>query len=280
MDVTSYLLGKKAGGGGGSTLQTKSVTISTNTTTNIKPDKGYNGLSQVNVTTNIPEPTGNINITTTNQTNVKEYATAQVVDADLVAGNIKKDVNILGVVGTYEGGGAGLDLSTGIKFSDSTFQTLPSIVVNANWEDVIDASYMFESCGNLTTVSSPLNIYNAGDTSFMFNACTALTSVAFIDTGNSTNMEMMFCECYALRTVPQFDASITTTMEWMFWGCNNLTNDSLNNILGMCINVGEDYEGEKTLSYLGLTETQADVCETLSNWNNFVSAGWSKGTFE
>ena len=50
-------------------------------------------------------PTGNINITNMQQTDVSAYATAQVVDADLVAGNIKKNVNILGVTGTYEGSG-------------------------------------------------------------------------------------------------------------------------------------------------------------------------------
>ena len=49
--------------------------------------------------------TGNINITSTEQIDVSDYATAQVVDANLVAGNIKKDVTILGVTGTYEGGG-------------------------------------------------------------------------------------------------------------------------------------------------------------------------------
>ena len=47
-------------------------------------------------------PTGNIEITSTAQVDVAAYATAQVVDADLVPGNIKKDVDILGVVGTYE----------------------------------------------------------------------------------------------------------------------------------------------------------------------------------
>lgn len=47
-------------------------------------------------------PTGNINITTTSQVDVTNYATAQVVDSDLVAANIKKDVNILGVTGTYD----------------------------------------------------------------------------------------------------------------------------------------------------------------------------------
>lgn len=43
-------------GGGSATLQTKSVTISTNTTTTISPDEGYDGMSSVNVTTLVPIP--------------------------------------------------------------------------------------------------------------------------------------------------------------------------------------------------------------------------------
>lgn len=54
MDITSYLLGKQAGGGGGSaTLQSKSVTITENGTTNVIPDTGYDGLTNVNITTNV-----------------------------------------------------------------------------------------------------------------------------------------------------------------------------------------------------------------------------------
>ena len=49
-------------------------------------------------------PTGNIEITSLESTDVAQYATAQVVDEDLIAGNIKKDVNILGVTGTLESG--------------------------------------------------------------------------------------------------------------------------------------------------------------------------------
>ena len=52
-------------------------------------------------------PTGTINITDTSLTDVAQYRYAQVIDADLVAENIKKDVNVLGIVGTYEGGGGG-----------------------------------------------------------------------------------------------------------------------------------------------------------------------------
>lgn len=52
-------------------------------------------------------PEGNINITNTSSTDVSQYATAQVVDSNLVAGNIKKDTTILGVTGSYEGSGGG-----------------------------------------------------------------------------------------------------------------------------------------------------------------------------
>ena len=48
-------------------------------------------------------PTGKKNLTNTTETDVAAYSTAQVVDANLVAGNIKKDVKILGVTGTYTG---------------------------------------------------------------------------------------------------------------------------------------------------------------------------------
>lgn len=45
-------------------------------------------------------PTGNINITNTSQVDVTNYATAQVVDSNLISGNVKNGVSILGVQGT------------------------------------------------------------------------------------------------------------------------------------------------------------------------------------
>lgn len=47
---------------------------------------------------------GKKDITSTNETDVSGYATAQVSDSNLIPGNIKKDVNILGITGTHEGG--------------------------------------------------------------------------------------------------------------------------------------------------------------------------------
>lgn len=52
---------------------------------------------------NVPNPsTGKVSITSTEEVDCSAYATAQVVDANLIAENIKKDVTILGVTGTYE----------------------------------------------------------------------------------------------------------------------------------------------------------------------------------
>ena len=53
-------------------------------------------------------PSGNINITDTQQTDVTNYATAQVVDANLTAENIADGVTVLGIVGTHQGGGGEL----------------------------------------------------------------------------------------------------------------------------------------------------------------------------
>ena len=48
-------------------------------------------------------PTGNIDITNTEETDVSEYATAQIVDTNLKAENIKSGVIILGITGEYSG---------------------------------------------------------------------------------------------------------------------------------------------------------------------------------
>lgn len=53
MDVTSYLLGKKAGGGSAPVLQDKEVEITENGETTITADSGYDGLSSVEITTDV-----------------------------------------------------------------------------------------------------------------------------------------------------------------------------------------------------------------------------------
>ena len=69
----------------------------------ITPDEGYDGLSKVTVN-----------------------AVTSVIDSNIKAENIKKDVSILGVTGTYEGGGSG-----GVSYQ---------LICN-NREDLVSKSY-------------------------------------------------------------------------------------------------------------------------------------------
>lgn len=57
------------------------------------------------------KPTGKLTLTNTTETDCTNYAAVQIVDANLLAENIKKDVSVLGITGSYEGGGSS-DFST------------------------------------------------------------------------------------------------------------------------------------------------------------------------
>lgn len=57
------------------------------------------------ITDDLVKPSGTLQIKSAQQVDVRSYQYAKVTDANLTAGNIKKDVTILGVTGTYEGGG-------------------------------------------------------------------------------------------------------------------------------------------------------------------------------
>lgn len=57
------------------------------------------------ITDDLVKPSGTIQIKSAQQVDVSSYQYAKVTDANLTAGNIKKDVTILGITGTHEGGG-------------------------------------------------------------------------------------------------------------------------------------------------------------------------------
>jgi hypothetical protein len=84
-----------------------------------------------------------------------------------------------------------------------------------------------------------------------------------------------------LKTIPQFDLSLSNAFTNIFYNCPSLTDESLNNILAICTNATTFIQSQParnlTLKVIGLSSSQAERCQSLSNYSAFINAGWSTG---
>ena len=201
-----------------------------------------------------------------------------------------------------------IDTSNGKSFynmfsSCNRITSIPNIDTSKNEGYSMDT--MFGFCYNLTHIPD-FDTPNVTSMRGMFMCCHSLENFPDIDTSNNTDFWNFFYECQSMVTAPSYDtssagvigsmfydctnlenvpvyntSSIQNTSECfenMFRNCNKLTNESLNNIMRMCINaVNVTTTDYKKLSYLGLTSQQAAICQTLSNYQDFIDAGWTTG---
>lgn len=163
-----------------------------------------------------------------------------------------------------------LVIPNGTKFAYSS-----SISDNFDTSQVQDMMNMF-SYSTFATIPL-INTSSATTMERMFYSNKNLVSVPQFNTHNVERTNQMFYNDNALTTVPVFDTSNVVFMSQMFSGCDNLTNESLNNILEMCINSNITVDNYKKLSSIGLSMTQAQTCTTLSNWAALSSKGWTTG---
>lgn len=170
-------------------------------------------------------------------------------------------------------GGGKVILPNGTRFRTSYISDF-NFLQDMDLSQITDASSMFYQCTYITTI--PLLDIKPTNTSNMFNSCSNLTSIPLIDTSRVTACSNMFYSCNKLVTVPQLDFSNTEDVGNMFYNCRALSNESLNNIMGICANMVKiTFEAYKKLTYLGITSTQSQVCPTLSNYDAFIAAGWT-----
>ena len=210
-------------------LQNKTATPTTSQQT-ISPDSGFDGLSQV-VINATPLQSKNATPTTVAQTiapdngyigldSVNIGAVTSAIDENIQAGNIKKDVIILGVTGTLETGGT----SKLPQVADGTVTTLTE-------DDLAGATMIrysaFYGCSTLTSVTIPNSVTTIENNAF--TACYALTSIT-IPNGVTKIGDGAFRDCSALTSVT-IPNSVTTIEGSAFSGCTSLASITLSNNL-------------------------------------------------
>lgn len=111
-----------------------------------------------------------------------------------------------------------------------------------------------------------------------FNGNNKLSIMPFVDTSTTTEFTDMFTDCNRLTTVPVLDLSSATTLLRMFRNDYYLSDESLNNILKMCISA-TSFTGYKGLTQLGFSSSfyPAERIQSLPNYQDFIDAGWQIG---
>ena len=241
MDILSYTLGKKAGGGTPVSLQDKEVEITQNGEQTITADTGYDGLSSVEVTTNVPQPSGKITITQNGtDIDVSSYATADVnVPAGITpTGTINITTNGTHDVTTYASASVSVPSQKyapkWVRFGGSNTNyayqgnNLDYEVANLDTSNITNMRSMFERCGNLTSLNlNEWNMSNVTNTSYMFNQCSNLTTlnISGWNTSSLSDASYMFYNTQKLSTlnISGWNTPSLTNTSYMFYLCKALT---------------------------------------------------------
>lgn len=215
----------------------------------------------------------------------------------ITALKIKKGETIAGVTGTYEGAQPNLqsksvtitENGTTTVAPDTGYDGLNSVSITTDVQSggskpiLPKGTYFKGSTFTEFDLFKDLDLSNIEGMASMFEDCRKLVSFGYFDSSNIQGMVSTFKGCSALTTLPGttnpsqiLDTSNLMYFQDCFSGCMYLSNDSLNVILRMCINATK-ITSNKTLKYIGLADWQATTCQTLSNWNDFVAAGWTTG---
>lgn len=193
-------------------------------------------IESLNVTPSTSAQTITAPLGTTGYNPVNVSAVTSSIDNNIQAGNIKKNVSILGVSGTYETSKYGCTINGIIGDIDGNgVLQLPAEQPDLVFNGVVDmADYALEykfarekiksvSFPNLTTLSGRNSLYEC------FYYCDLLTSVSFPNlttiSGN-TSMQYCFFHCEAL-TSASFPSLVNLSgircMANCFVGCPNIT---------------------------------------------------------
>ena len=132
----------------------------------------------------------------------------------LVAENIKKDVNIGGVIGTLEGGAGATE-----PYIEETYDANGNLIDAKMYGYTKVRDYAFYYCKNLALTSLPESLTSIGNYAFYYCTSLALTSLPEGLTKIDDNV-FYSCKNLALTSLPESLISIGT---YAFYSCTSLT---------------------------------------------------------
>lgn len=141
-----------------------------------------------------------------------------------------------------------------------------------------NAGSIFNGCSNLEYIGE----IDSSATNYMdsiFEKCAKLKELPYFDTSNCSTMRNCCSGCSSLISIPILNTAKFTGMGlyYSFYNCSNLSDESLNNIMQMCIDATGLGASYKTLKQVGLSSAQVTRCQSLSNWQALLNAGWTTG---
>lgn len=242
-DVKNYQNADVDVAGGQAVLQEKSVSYSNNTTTTVQADEGYDGLSEVNITVDVPQPSGIIDISDNGYHNVKDYEVASVW--------VQPPPPVPDWSQVY--------FAPEPDFVQKAYNTASDILTNIDSyiaDNSYTCNYLFVGQDDLLLFPDTYNSQSmptVNQFNGMFQGCTNLVDVGFIDMTNATD---------ALQ---------------MFENCPNLGDLAFNSILNALI--GATNLTVKQLAYIGFDSTQINnIVNNYSDiWDYMQSEGWTTG---
>lgn len=176
--------------------------------------------------------------------------------------NIKKDVTIFNITGTYE---SEYNVKINSIFArTSTIQNSITEIQEVDFSNLTNADSKLASMPNLVTVSLK-NTNKITNFTNLFKNDTALKNINLFDTGKATNMAGMFSGCSSIENIPLFNTSKAQTLATMFLNCTSLKiipafdGSSLTNVTQM-------FEGCTALTSVPLFDTSHVVvsnCQSM-----------------
>lgn len=189
------------------------------------------------------------------------------------------------VIDSIKTGGEDYNIKIDTNFSPSSgngLRTIITKIASIDTSKIKNLNGFFAYCSNLEEI--PPIVINTGIIEYMFRDCKKIKNIdidfsyAFSIT---TSLQYLFHNCNELESISfgniddiQRSKNLGTYID-MFTGCNSLNEETLNEILRLLPKLRP--VSPSSLKSFGLSSNQATICQRLSNYAEFIAAGWTTG---